>query len=131
MIEIRKVTDINIAQKICAQNDLEWSDKYHVIATIEGKNLLNSAVFSYNGDSGDIHNIYGFDGDLEMLDGLCRAILNIMDINGVKEVYLSKKYNELAQKIGFEDAGDRFYLSLEGFFKCSCGIKREKNDEIK
>ena len=120
MIEIRKVQDENTARAICAQNQLKWKPNYHVIATLEGQNVLVCAVFSYADEVGQIHGIAGFDGDLAMLDGLCRAILNIMDINGVKYVYLSKKYADLAQKIGFKKEDDRYFLPLEGFFKCGC-----------
>ena len=120
MIEIRKVQDEDMARAICAQGKLEWKPEYHVIATVEGKNVLISAVFTYENEVGEILVIDGFDGDLAMLDGLCRAILNIMDINGVKDVYLPLKYTDLARKIGFQANEDRFYLPLEGFFKCGC-----------
>ncbi len=120
MIEIRKINDEETARLICAQGQLEWKPEYHVIATIEGGNILISAVFSYKNDIGEIYSISGFDGDLAMLDGLCRAILNIMDINGVKDVYLPEKFAELAQKIGFKNDNGRYHLSLEGFFKCGC-----------
>ena len=120
MIEIRKVHDEDMARSICARGQLEWKPEYHVIATIEGEKVLISAVFVYWNEIGEILVIDGFDGDLAMLDGLCRAILNIMDINGVKEVYLPSKYADLALKIGFRMNNDRFYLPLEGFFKCGC-----------
>ncbi len=120
MIEIKKVTDTAIAQKICTDNGIEWNSKYHIIATIESEEILHCAVFHYDAAIGEILVISGFDGDIYLLDGLCRAILNIMDINGVKDVYLSKKYNRIAHHIGFEEEIDRFHLKLEGYFKCCC-----------
>lgn len=120
MIEIRKITDKQTAQKICLEQNIAWNPAYHVIATMEQENILHCAVFEYSGENGEIHAISGFEGDVLMLDGLCRAILNIMDINGVKYIYLPPKYDKLAQKIGFKLQGDRYYLNLEGFFKCSC-----------
>ena len=120
MIEIRKITDEQIAQKICAAHNIDWDPAYHVIATIEQEEILHCAIFEYNGEIGEIHAISGFDGDISMLDGLCRAILNIMDINGVKYVCLPLKYDKLAQKIGFKAQNDHYHLVLDGFFKCSC-----------
>ncbi len=120
MIEIKKITDKDFAQKICIAHNIDWQPEFHVIATIEQGEVLHCAVFEYGGESGEIHAISGFDGDILMLDGLCRAILNIMDINGVKYVYLPPKYDKLAHKIGFTMQNGCYYLSLEGFFKCSC-----------
>lgn len=123
MIEIKKVTDSAVAQRICASNGIDWKPEYHVIATIEGEEVLQSAVFSYRDEIGEIHAIHGFDGDIDLLDGLCRAILNIMDINGVKYVYLSGKYEILARHVGFKLENDRYFLALEGFFQCGCCCK--------
>ncbi len=120
MIEIRKITDEQTAQKICSSQNIDWNPTYHVIATIEQEEILLCAVFEYHGENGEIHAISGFDGDISMLDGLCRAILNIMDINGVMYVYLPLKYDKLAKKIGFKVQNDHYHLVLDGFFKCSC-----------
>lgn len=120
MIEIKKITEKSTAQKICLAQNIEWNPDFHVIATLEGENVLHCAVFNYNEEIGEIQAISGFDGDILMLDGLCRAILNIMDINGVKVVYLPSKYEDLAQKVGFSLENERYYLNLEGFFKCGC-----------
>ena len=103
MIEIKKVTDINHAQAICREYNVVWQPDYHVIATMERDNVLQCSVFSYAEDRGEILVIAGFNDDINLLDGLCRAILNIMDINGVKEVYLSKKYDKLAEKVGLSE----------------------------
>ncbi len=121
MIEIKQVTNQTIAKQICRENGAEWRPEYHVIATIDHENILQCAVFSYKGEVGEIHVISGFHGDIDLLDGLCRAILNIMDINGVKEVYLPVKYQKIAQKIGFDLKKNQYHLTLDGFFRCCCG----------
>lgn len=120
MIEIKKVVDTKLAQKICLENGLKWAPEYHVIATLDRDEVLQCAVFSYKKETGEIHAISGFDNNIDLLDGLCRAILNIMDINGVKEVYLSTKYTEIAEHIGFELIENQYHLTLEGFFQCGC-----------
>ena len=124
MIEIRKVNDKTIAKKVCEENNILYQEDFHVIATIEGENILQSAVFTYKKEQGTIHAISGFGGDILLLDGLCRAILNIMDINGVKEVYLPLKYDKLASYVGFSRENDQFHLKLEGFFDCHCSKKK-------
>ncbi len=120
MIEIKKINDKELAKRVCEELGLSWEPDYHVIATLSGEEWLNSAVFSYSDEQGCIHSIHGFEGDIAMLDGLCRAILNIMDINGVKYVYLTDKNKELAQKVGFYCKDGQYYMELEGFFDCGC-----------
>lgn len=120
MIEIKKVVDTKLAQKICLENGLKWEADYHVIATLDRNEVLQCAVFSYENEIGKIHAISGFDNNIDLLDGLCRAILNIMDINGVKDVYLSNKYVEIAEHIGFKLIENQYHLALERFFQCGC-----------
>ncbi len=120
MIEIKKVDDVALAQKICEQNQVLWQPEYHVIATIDNGDTLQCAVFSYKKSRGEIHVIAGFEDDINFLDGLCRSILNIMDINGVKDVYLPLKYQKIAHHVGFEPQKSSFHLNLEGFFQCGC-----------
>ena len=123
MIEIKKITNETLAKRICEDSNLAWSPNYKVIATVDGETTLNLAIFMYNGEEGTILEISGFDDDIFMLDGLCRAILNIMDINDVKQVYLPLKYEKLAKHVGFKREFDQFTLSLEGFFECKCSKK--------
>ena len=123
MIEIKKVIDLRLAQKICSDCGISWQEDQHVIATLDRDDVMNYAVFTYDGDVGAIRAIGGFENDIEMLDGLCRAILNIMDLNGVKYVYLSQKYDRLAKKVGFYEEDGQFVLQLEGFFCCKCHDK--------
>ncbi|MBQ6811035.1 MAG: hypothetical protein IJO94_06505 [Firmicutes bacterium] len=121
MIEIKKVTDPLILDRISKDHQIKIECSDHVIATIEREKILHCAVFSYEDEIGKIKAISGFEGDMDLLDGLCRAILNIMDINGVKQVYLSNKYAKLAEFVGFSKAeGSNYILQLEGFFQCGC-----------
>ncbi len=120
MIEIKRVNNLNLAKKICAEHGVEWNPECHVIATLEGENTLNFAVFDYQNEQGNIFAIGGFNNELDLLDGLCRSILNIMDINGVKVVYLPLKYEKLAKHMGFSIENGRFQINLEGFFNCGC-----------
>jgi len=129
MIEIRKVEDLAIAKKICANHGIDYQENYRVIATLEGENVLHSAIFSYENGEGTIHGIDGFEGDILLLDGLCRAILNIMDIQGVKVVYLPLKYEKLASYVGFSKDDGHYKLNLEGFFSCSCSSKKGRDDQ--
>ena len=118
MIEIKKVEDIDLAKKICIENDIDWSDDNHIIATVDNQTVLHCAVFGYENE---IDSIDCFDGYILMLDGMCRAILNIMDIHGVREVYMSNKYRRIAEYVGFKTMENgEFYLELTGFFKCGC-----------
>ncbi len=126
MIEIRTVAEPALAKRLCRENGVTWRPEYRVIAAWEGERALHCAVFSYHNDTGEIYAIAGFDGDLSLLDGLCRAILNIMDINGVKTAFLSDQYPEIARQVGFKKIDGRFQLSLENFFCCSCKEREKK-----
>ena len=124
MVEIKKINNVAQAQKICEEFQIIWRSDYHVIATLDGDEILQCAVFSYKNDRGEIYVIAGFQEDIDFLDGLCRAILNIMDINGVKQVYLPAKYKKLAHHVGFERTDNEFTLRLENFFNCGCCPKK-------
>ncbi len=123
MIEIKKVEDLTLAKQICVENGIKWENTHRVIATVEQGKILNFAVFFYDNEKGTIHAIGGFEEDIMMLDGLCRAILNIMDINGVKQVYLSERHKDLAEFVGFSEKNGVYVLQLEGFFNCKCHNK--------
>lgn len=121
MIEIRKVENPDIARKICVEAGTPWNEQTKVIANISGSEILQFAVFSYDGEMGHILALGGFEGGLTIQDGLCRAILNIMDLNGVKEVSLPIDFQKLAQKLGgFKEKNGEYHLKLAGFFCCNC-----------
>ncbi len=121
MIAIKKVEDLKQRNIIAETFSIELQAEDKLIATFDGDEILQCAVFCYENECGKIRLLEGFDGNLDYLDGLCRSILNIMDINGVKEIYLPLKYEKIAKKIGFSLKNDAFFLNLEGFFSCGCG----------
>ena len=125
MVEITVVKERNIAENICLEAGIPWADDLRIIATTEGESVINSAVFKYDGEEGEILHINGFNGDILFLDGLCRAILNIMDLNGVKYVYLPLRFRDIAKYIGFKEENGQYVLKLEGFFQCGCCHKKE------
>ena len=125
MIAIQTVKDTKKILEICKNSGVEWKPTYQVIATIEGEKVLQYAIFEYNGEEGIIHSIGGFEEDLNMLDGLCRAIMNIMEIRGVKQCSLPKKYSKLASFVGFKEEESLFTVDLTTFFKCCCHKKGE------
>ena len=118
MIEIKKVTDAFVEERIASRYGVIKKENEHLIAAIDREEVLCYALFSYTGEQGRILSIGGFDGDLSLQDGLCRAIMNIMDIKGVKEVYLSSGMGRLANMIGFKPEDGGFKLNLDGFFCC-------------
>lgn len=125
MIAIQSVTDKDKILEICENCGVEWHSALRVIATVENNVVLQHAIFEFDGEQGSIHSIGGFEEDLGMLDGLCRAILNIMEIHGVKQCYLSKKYRKLALAVGFKEENESFTVDLTTFFRCCCHKKGE------
>lgn len=125
MIEIRQVRDPFLAKKICEDNGLKYQNDYHVIATIDNEKTVNHAVYSYAKGEGAILSISGFNDEIDLLEGLCRAVLNIMDLNGVINVFLPDKYRNLAEKIGFSSCENGYSLDLDGFFCSRCCCEKE------
>ncbi len=123
MIQILSVKDEEQRRLICNKADISYNESLHIIANFS-ENLLpqQSAVFSYTGESGEILWIETGD-DMDLSVGLGKAVLSIMEIRGVKEVSLSKKFAKLAELLRFQYVGDQYKLSLEGYFSCGCQHK--------
>lgn len=123
MIQILSVSDIKQREMLCQKAGLEDNDDLRVIAIHDEKGMVcEGAIFKYQGENGTILWL-DMGSDIELADGLGRAILSIMDIRGVKKVRLPLEYETLAHKMRFKRMDDHFELSLEGFFCCGCQHK--------
>ena len=123
MIQILSVSDIKQREKLCQKAGLEDNNELRIIAIHDENGMVcEGAIFKYQGENGEILWL-DMGSDIELADGLGRAILSIMDIRGVKKVMLPLEYEMLAHKMRFNRMDDHFELSLEGFFCCSCQHK--------
>ena len=120
MVQILAVRDLNQRLKVLCKAGLEDSADLHVIAVHNTEGVMNEgAVFRYSGEIGEILWL-DMGEDMDLAEGLAKAILNIMEIRGVKIVTLPLTYVKLAQKLRFTRQNNCFEVSLEGYFCCAC-----------
>lgn len=119
MIEIKRVENNLKRKEICDKNGVEYNKDLIVIASFEKGIIKNSAIFDY---SGKIYCVENDENDFDLVYGISKAVLNILDLNNVKKAFLPKKYEFLAKKLGFQEENGGYAVSLEGYFKC-CNCK--------
>ena len=121
MIQVLSVTDENKKIELCAAAGISYSDSLHIIASFDdGGKMGCGAIFRYDGQTGEILWMDDAEKDKELLIGLGKAVLNIMDLRGVKHVLMPLKLESIAVPLRFERKQDRFVLDLEGYFTCGC-----------
>lgn len=120
MIQILTVQNLNDKQKICSRAGLEYNDSLHIIASFaEDGQPKEAAVFDYCKESGRILWIESAE-DSDLLEGIAKSLLSIMELRGVKTVTLPLQYADLAEKLRFTKRDDSYTVSLDGYFCCSC-----------
>ena len=123
MIQILSVQDERQRNAICKKAGIQDNDDLHIIAIHDDNDIvLEGAVFRFDSANGEILWLDMGD-DIELADGLARAVFNIMEIRGVKTVSLPAEYNALAQKLSFKALDSHFEVSLDGYFCCGCQHK--------
>ena len=120
MIQILSVKDEQRRSVMCKKAGIDDHNDLHIIAIHNSDGIIcQGAIFKYREEIGEILWLDMGD-DIDLSDGLARAVLNIMDIRGVKTVTLPFGYDALAKKLRFKMTGDHFEVSLEGYFCCGC-----------
>ncbi len=123
MIQILTVRDPNQRELFCQKAELIDNDNLHIIAIHDERGMVcEGAIFKYQGESGEILWL-DMGSDIELADGLGRAILSIMEIRGVKRVTMPSEYELLAEKMRFKRIEDHYEVTLEGYFCCGCQHK--------
>ena len=121
MIQILSVKDENKKKELCAEAGISYSDALHIIASFDDDGKVGcSAIFRYDGQSGEILWISDAESDKELLIGLGKAVLNILDLRGVKHVQMPLALESIAIPLRFERGQEHFSLDLEGYFACGC-----------
>ncbi len=123
MIQILTVKNPLERTKLCQKAGLTDKEEYRIIAIHNDAGIISEgAIFKYRNELGEILWI-DMGEDMDLADGLARAVLNIMEIRSVKKVTLPLNYQVLAQKLRFHLVEDHFEVNLEGYFCCSCQHK--------
>ena len=123
MIQILTVKNPFDRAKICKKAGITDKPENKVIAIHNDDGVISEgAIFRYENEFGEILWL-DMGNDIELADGLARAVLNIMEIRGVKIVTLPLSYEFLAKKLRFHLVDDHFEVNLDGYFYCSCQHK--------
>lgn len=124
MIQILSVKDETQKKELCKKAGIAFSDELHINASFtEDGNIEYGAIFRFQGENGEILWMDAESKDMDLICGIGKAILSIMELRGVKEVTLPLSYAELAKLLHFEKASDVFKVNLEGYFCCGCQHK--------
>ena len=123
MIQILSVSDEHQRKTICHKAGIEDSKDLHIIAIHNQEGIAcEGAIFKYNCTQGEILWL-DMGEDIDLADGLGRAILSIMEIRGIQVVTLPAEHEVLAKKLRFKKIEDHFEVQLDGYFCCSCQHK--------
>lgn len=123
MIQILTVKNPEDRAMLCQKAGLIDKEEYHIIAVHEGDGVLGQgAIFRYQDDPGEILWL-DMGNDIELADGLSRAILSILEIRGIKKVTLPLEYEQLAEKLKLKRGTDCFVANLDRFFCRGCQHK--------
>lgn len=120
MIQILAVKELSDRQKICDKAGIPYDETLHIIASFsESGQVEQAAIFQYEGTNGELLWIDSSE-DIDVTDGIAKAILSIMELHNVKRVSMPLKFSDLAKRLKFAKSEKCYTLNLEGYFCCNC-----------
>ncbi len=123
MIQILTVKEEEKRQALCAKAGVNNHPDIHIIAVFsEQDEIGQGAIFKYKQSKGEILWI-DMGEDKDLMIGLGKSVLSIMELRGVEIVTMPRWMESVALPLGFEQKGDNFELSLKGYFCCGCQHK--------
>ena len=126
MLEIKPITDSIEQKEILNLCGIEYRDGLFAYKAYEGSSLLAAAQFDIEGSVAVLDAIRQAKGTAEDFEGmfiLGRAVLNFLDLCGVKTVVsLSGDEGErrLLKCVGFRETDAGLSINLEGLFDAHC-----------
>lgn len=126
MLEIKPITDTTEQKKITALCGMECKEGFFAYRATDDGRLLACAQFDIIGETAVIdamRQVVGTEEDWEAMFILGRAVLNFMDLCGVKFAEYDPQgpfEQRIAKMIGFRGEGTTLKASLEGMFDAKC-----------
>lgn len=130
MLIIKPIQTKREQEDICAGCGVQYNPDALAYAAREDDALLGVSQFRILGKYAEVYDLHNAEGvdDLEALIIMGRAVLNFVDLCGVKEAYINTTNRSLHKTLGFREREGRWHLSLEGYFNSPCkGGEREGN----
>lgn len=121
MIEYKVVIDKKAAQQYLNEKSISADISQMLVMTAaEGGRLAGVGAVSLTGDGAVIEEISCDDDTLAY--GMGKALLNSLDLGGVKSVSVkNKSIFGLAGRLGFvQNTSEAYILNLEGYFSGGC-----------
>lgn len=122
MIEIKKVDSIERLNFLKEKSNI--NEKYVLAFEATDKNeSLGYCIYKQSFDNtGRILKLYLEDKALTdtIGYGICKAVLNSMDLDGIKKVFWEENNPELCKKLLFKKENEKLILNLEGYFSSGC-----------
>lgn len=126
MLEIKPIEDKNEQEKLCLLCGEEYREELFAYKAFENEKLFAVAQFDICGESAVVfgmHQVIGSTDDNEGMFILGRAVLNFLDLCGVKEAFYNVTDDcseRLAKLIGFRNTDGKYRISLVGLFTSHC-----------
>lgn len=127
MLEIKPIEDKTEQEKLCRLCGEEYREELFAYKAYDNGSLFAVAQFDICGDSAIVfgmHQTIGSTDDFEGMFILGRAVLNFLDLCGVKEAVfrITDSHSEkLAKLVGFRKGDNGEYrISLAGLFTSPC-----------
>ena len=113
-------------KQICELCSIPFRPDSFAYSQKENGEVIAASQFDIGTDGGiilDLQMKSGLDDDIEALFILGRAVLNFLDLSGIKScVFASKNDHDdkMAKMLGFKKTDDVWTISLEGLFDGKC-----------
>ena len=126
MLEIKPITDTAKQIDILQRCGIPCREGVFAYQAYEGSSLIGAAQFDIEGSTAvllAIRQAHGTAEDFEGMFILGRAVLNFLDLCGVKTVVSSpidEGERRLLKSIGFKETIEGMTISLEGLFDAHC-----------
>jgi hypothetical protein len=113
MLEVLPIQDKNVQEALCLRCAAKFDPKLMAYAAFTDGNAVGLCQFSMKLDEGTIYSLSNVSGcnDKHALFVICRAVLNFMDLCGVRTTTYEADNidNDLPYSIGFSKKSDGVY----------------------
>lgn len=126
MLSAKPIQNKSEQESACSLCSIKYNPDFFAYSQKENGELIAAAQFDIRANGGffdDIRMKKGLDDDIEALFILGRAVLNFLDLAGIKNCIFNVKDEhdvKMAKMLGFKETEQIWSLNLEGIFDGKC-----------